>query len=291
MRSVECGIFGIVMAGLVAALTVPAEEPVGLRVARELHREGDHKSAAIEFRRLALESGGADAGGYYWAAAHEYRLGRQHDIIGKMLDRVEDANPSLSNQAMLLRGENALDTRQFSDAAFYFESLFADKGADREYRDYAGLRLAGLHLRNEDPAKAREVLSAVQDADYKQLGAVSVYQAGRDKSPTVGGFLGLIPGLGYAYSGEYANGLRSLILNGLFIWGMVETANDEQWGAFAAIIFFEITWYTGSIYGGIDSAHRYNRDRLQEAEKAIMGEASFEPDYSVIPSVTLQFSF
>ncbi|MBN1558006.1 MAG: membrane protein insertion efficiency factor YidD [Lentisphaerae bacterium] len=78
------------------------------------------------------------------------------------------------------------------------------------------------------------------------------------RSPRLGGILGLVPGLGYAYSGEYANALRSLLLNGIFIWGMVETAGEEQWGGFAVISFFELTWYSGSIYGGIDAAHRFN---------------------------------
>ena len=35
------------------------------------------------------------------------------------------------------------------------------------------------------------------------------------KKPWLGGVLGLVPGLGYVYSGEYANAARSLILNGL----------------------------------------------------------------------------
>ena len=34
----------------------------------------------------------------------------------------------------------------------------------------------------------------------------------------LGGILGIIPGLGYAYSGEYSNAARSLILNSLFIF-------------------------------------------------------------------------
>ena len=71
--------------------------------------------------------------------------------------------------------------------------------------------------------------------------------------PWVGGVLGLVPGLGYVYSGEFANGARSLILNGLFIWGMVETAEREQWAAFSVLTFFEFTWYSGSIYGGAEA--------------------------------------
>jgi hypothetical protein len=68
-----------------------------------------------------------------------------------------------------------------------------------------------------------------------------------------------VPGAGYWYSGEVANGFRSLILNGLFLAAMAYAAEEDHWGAFAGLAFFEITWYSGSIYGGIDAAHRYNR--------------------------------
>ena len=75
--------------------------------------------------------------------------------------------------------------------------------------------------------------------------------------------MGLIPGFGYFYSGEYASGLRAILLNGLFIYGMIDTADKDEWGAFAVISFFEFTWYGGSIYGGIDAAYRYNRQRVR----------------------------
>ena len=102
--------------------------------------------------------------------------------------------------------------------------------------------------------------------------ALERYLAGRDKSPRLGGLLGIVPGLGYAYSGEYGNALRSLLLNGLFGWAMFATAEDDQWALFAVATFFELTWYTGSIYGGIDAAHRHNRERLDSAVREIRGD-------------------
>ena len=121
--------------------------------------------------------------------------------------------------------------------------------------------------------------------------AVERYRAGRDKRPRLGGWLGLIPGLGYAYSGEYANAFRSLLLNSLFIYGMADSAQRENWGAFSAIAFFELTWYTGSIYGGIDAAHRFNRRRLEDAERAILGASRFEPITPHLPLLHFRFEF
>ena len=100
-----------------------------------------------------------------------------------------------------------------------------------------------------------------------------------------------MPGLGYAYSGEYANAARSLILNGLFMWGMAETADDDLWGAFAVLTFAEFTWYSGSIYGGIDAAHRHNERRLDGAVAEIRGERRLQPDFSAVPLVALKFEF
>ena len=103
--------------------------------------------------------------------------------------------------------------------------------------------------------------------------------------------MGLIPGFGYFYSGEYASGLRAILLNGLFIYGMIDTADKDEWGAFAVISFFEFTWYGGSIYGGIDAAYRYNRRRLDSAVGAINGDPGFSPDYKQLPVIVLKFEY
>ena len=128
-------------------------------------------------------------------------------------------------------------------------------------------------------------------AVVEERDALDIYARGHDKSPKVGGLLGMIPGMGYMYAGEYGNGFRSIILNSLFIFGMVSTAQDDEWGAFAVITFFEFTWYSGSIYGGVDASHRYNRDRLESSISRINGDAGFEPDQRQLPALVLRFSF
>jgi hypothetical protein len=72
---------------------------------------------------------------------------------------------------------------------------------------------------------------------------------------------------------------------------MVDTAEDDSWGAFSIITFFEITWYTGSIYGGVDSAPRYNRNRLQACIQIIDDQSVFNPDLRKMPAISLKYSF
>lgn len=275
--------WGVVFASL-------AVDPAQL--ALELDAEGQREAAAIEFRRLALGEGDArTAGGWFWLAAHEYAQGRKWELSNRMLDRVEDVSPlAWPVPVAWLRAENAMDEKDWTSAGFHFDSLKLKADAD-DLREYAARGAAAARLREKDFAGARRSLDGEpgeRDSAYEAIGR---YASRRDKKPWVGGVLGLVPGLGYAYSGEYANAARSLLLNSLFIWGMAETAEDDEWGLFAVVTFGEITWYSGSIYGGIDAAHRHNQRRLDGAVAEIRGKRRLRPDLGAIPLVSLKFDF
>lgn len=262
-----------------------------LSLARGLALEGDHAGAALEFRREALGAEQRAArGGYFWASAWEYGQAGRYEVSDGMLDRAEDAEPGLGPQALLLRAENTAAQKRWKEEIYYRQSIL-DSQAPDDVKRYSALRLAEARMRLGEIAAAREVLQASPGWNAVSLEAIDEYVRGRDKSPKVGGLLGMIPGMGYMYAGEYGNGFRSIILNSLFIFGMVSTAQDDEWGAFAVITFFEFTWYSGSIYGGVDASHRYNRDRLESSIDRMRGDASFEPDYEQLPTVSLKFKF
>jgi len=281
-----------IIAGMHLNASAEDSRSTTLQLARELSNSGDHSGAALEFRRLALQSDASTAkGGYYWASAHEYWKAGQHDLADRMLDHVEDDfPPPLPSAVMLVRSENAADGGNRDEAKFYYEGLMSSNLTDEE-KSLAARRLSEIHLRQLNIDQARETLLSSPIPNPAGLDAISRYESGRDKKPWIGGLLGIIPGLGYFYAGEYANGFRSIILNGLFIYGMVDTAKDEHWGAFTVITFFEFTWYSGSIYGGIDASHRYNQERMDAAASSINGSASFQPDYQQLPLISLRFSF
>jgi tetratricopeptide (TPR) repeat protein len=259
-----------------------------------LHDAGQHAAAAVEYRRLALAEPDAGRGaGYRWAAAYEYLLAGKHELALRMLDRAEDGSRGFAAQMLLLRAEAAMAGGAPDEAAFHLESMLAGLPADKSsaaLRAVATRRLGRARMAARDAGGARQALRDVPDAAARDaaLAAIAGYERGRDRRPWLGGVLGVIPGLGHAYSGEYANAVRSLLLNGLFIYGMAHTARNDQWGAFAAIGFFELTWYTGSIYGGVDAAHRYNRERLDDCVRQVGGGAAFEPDLGRIPIVSIR---
>lgn len=257
----------------------------------QLQQEGRHSSAAVEWRRLALQSETPKAqAGYYWAAAYQYLQMSDPARSEKMLDAAEDAWFPIEDVALVLRAETATQGRDNESATFYWSSL---KRADHssEATRMAHRKVAVFAIQQDNLSKARDMLMQSPEREQQALYALDRFEKGRDKNPRIGGLLGMIPGMGYAYSGEYGNALRSLILNSIFIYGMIDTAQKDQWGAFAAITFFELTWYTGSIYGGIDAAHRYNQQRRDQLIREVNGDAQFSPDWNAMPQITLEFTF
>jgi len=279
---------------LVACAAVAADEEdtaTTRALARELAEQGDPSGAAVEYRRLALrEQHPLRQGGWRWMAAWEYWHAGRLEQAEALLDRVEAEAPTWMTPTLLLRAEIARSERKPAEAAFYFDSFAAATEA-ADARAYARRAAIAARLEGRDAAGARAALADWPDAPTSVAEAVENYVAGRDKNPQIGGWLGLVPGLGYAYANEYANAARSLILNGLFLYGMHETAQDEQWGAFAVIAFFEFTWYSGSVYGGLDASHRYNRRRADDAAATVRGGAAWRPDESALPTLSLLFTF
>lgn len=266
----------------------PQHPSPGLKLAQELVRENQHRAAAIEYRRLALKADTSRArAGYWWGAAYTYLQHGDAQLALKMLDQAEDVSPDIGREATLLRMEVALAQDDTQSAGFFADSLAHDKSP--ALRHLARLRQTHLALLEGKPALA--ATRVPKKAPEAVTHAITTYANGHDKNPRLGGMLGLVPGLGYAYAGEYANALRSLLLNGLFIYGMTDTAENDDWGAFSIITFFEITWYTGSIYGGIDATHRYNQRRLNATIQVLDEHARFSPSLNKLPAIVITYTF
>lgn len=255
-------------------------------LALTLAGEERHHLAALEYRRLALSATDeAAAARWYWLAAYSYAAAAEWQLTDKMLHYVEEHDPlTLELETNWLRAEQSLAQRDWRSAGFYFESL-SQAGDTPEWRDYAarGATIAALRA-----GRLTQAAALVPSAAAAELQA---YTAGRDKSPRIGGLLGIIPGAGYLYSGEYGNACRSLLLNSLFIWGMYATAREDQWGFFAVITFAELTWYSGSIYGGIDAAQRYNARRLDNTIETLRAPQEPRLNRERLPLITVQFGF
>ena len=278
-------ILALLALGLAAGAAEPAvaggsggAQPPGrwsssLALAEEFLASGDASAAALEWRRLEADADPADAelrGSLLLAAADAYREDGAWDRMGRVLDRAESeaaVRAPIEPEILFLRMRRSEGLREWASAAEWGETL-AESRRDRAESARVSRLAAADWLLAGSPAEARRATD-----DPAAIAAIDRWERGSDRSPTVGGLLGLVPGLGYAYSGEWGNAFRSIVLNGLFGWAMYECAAHDEWGLFAVTTFFELTWYTGSVYGGIDAAHRCNRERLEDAARDVRGDA------------------
>lgn len=277
---------GVAGAGGARGAQPPDRLAPSLALAEAFLADGETSAAALEYRRLEADADPADAelrGALLLAAADAYRAGGEWVRMGRALDRAEAESAlraPIEPEILFLRMRRSEGLKEWASAAEWGETLVETRRDPTERTRVSRLAAADWLLAGSG-AEARRATD-----DPAALAALGRWEAGRDKSPRLGGLLGLVPGLGYAYAGEWGNAFRSLVLNGLFGWAMYECADRDEWGLFAVTTFFELTWYTGSVYGGIDAAHRHNRERLENAAREIRGDAP-EPALRRAPGVDL----
>lgn len=277
---------GVAGPGGVRGAQPPDRLAPSLALAEAFLADGETSAAALEYRRLEADADPADAelrGALLLAAADAYRAGGEWVRMGRALDRAEAEaalRAPIEPEILFLRMRRSEGLKEWASAAEWGETLAETRRDPTESTRVSRLAAADWLLAGSS-AEARRATD-----DPAALAALGRWEAGRDKSPRLGGLLGLVPGLGYAYAGEWGNAFRSLVLNGLFGWAMYECADRDEWGLFAVTTFFELTWYTGSVYGGIDAAHRHNRERLENAAREIRGDAP-EPALRRAPGVDL----
>lgn len=277
-----------------SAFSISAFAALSPELALQLFDDGEYHSAALEFRRLALASESSDeTAAWYWMSAYSYAILSEYELADICVDRAEEAdeNDSISLALSEIRGDLCYESSAFKEAGFHYGSLYK-KTDDPLMKDYAAEGMTASMLFSGKIEQAYAFADTLSSGRKKAVSeALDSYCAASKKKPWLGGILGLIPGCGHFYSGEYANGVRSLLLNGLFIYGMVQSAHDDCWGAFAGISFFELTWYSGSIYGGIDAAERYNNNLLLDTVRSIRSIPAPLPDKRMLPVISFGFEY
>jgi len=282
--------FTVIVIFFVAVSSNADQLSITRQMALILAYENNHEQSAIEFRRLAaFVSENNIKAAYYYAAAYEYWKSEKYYLSQKMLDNCETVSFDLTPYVRLLRAECSIAQKQFKESLFYLEGISLYE-LDQKFQDIIRTRLAHVKIVLKQYENARNTIDSLNYQQKEAIDAFNLYINGNDKKAWTGGFLGLIPGMGYAYSKEYANAIRSLIMNSLFIYGQIDCARNEQWGFFAVISFFELTWYSGSVYGGIDAAHRYNNNRLKDCLDVIYNNNELILNYKRLPSISFQYN-
>jgi hypothetical protein len=84
------------------------------------------------------------------------------------------------------------------------------------------------------------------------------------KSLVTAGILSLIPGGGYLYCGRVQDALIAFFFTGAFIYGAVESFGHDLYALGGMMSLVGIGFYSGSMYGGVTSAHKFNQAKKSE---------------------------
>ena len=270
-RCVACVAVALAFGGVCGAgEALPPNSADGLfRFANQLRDEGDYFRAITEYRRLLFHfpaSPRADAArkavGRCYVSAERWKeaevwLGELQGIF---------AGKPLGQWATFEKASARFTAKSYEGAAAAFDEFLAEHPAAPR-ADEARWRRAWSYLLAYRFDRAEVAFAAIKPpsryaAAARELATESRKLAGRRrKSPLLAGILGIVPGLGHFYCGRYRDGAVSLVFNGMLGWGAVSAFGHGAKAAGVVTTLFGSNFYLGSIFGGVNWAHRTNRAR------------------------------
>ena len=205
----------------------------------------------------------------------EYRAGMAYYLEGRYIEAIqyfsdlaetEDAGTAYHARSFFMAAESQLRLGRRLSALTTLQNLVTISD-DTNVKDEAHYRIGWIYLETADWEKANayfQKISHQNHAKYRLADLIrNLESAGdiRHKSPGVAGALAILPGGGYLYCNRPRDALISFLLNGGLIFAAYEAFDNEMYALGGVISFVEIGFYSGSIYGSISSAHKYNRDQ------------------------------
>lgn len=197
-------------------------------------------------------------------------------------------------QVYFKAGKIYAESRNYSTAKRYFEEILLNNKSSEFLINKAKKWIVLLSLLLDLPQ------NNIQEIMYKFelltndeiLDKVKKYNSLNFKSPKVAGTLSaLFPGAGQLYLNRKKDATAAFILNGIFIWGIIESFNNDNAGIGVLLSLFEIGWYGGNIYTAINGAYKHNR-KLKDSfrNNFTIGLNIYVGEYNEVPPKFI-FSF
>ena len=272
-----------------------------LAFAAELMRQKEYYRAITEYRRFLFNFPHEKR-----RSMAQFRIGlafyrgRAYGEALKAFVEVAELYPDLPHGklARLWQGECRMRQGKFEAA----ENLFAAASlslAGEMPGDHAVYRHAWALLYQQQWREARKQFQSIPFSHSYHETARDIADEIPDithsarKSPLLAGVLSAaLPGSGQFYVGRRGDAWLALMLNTLFVAGIVEAMNQGQPALAGLLGFFEAGWYAGNIFGAVNGAHKYNahqeRRFIQEMEK----QFPYEPptSSSTAPTIGIRLS-
>jgi tetratricopeptide (TPR) repeat protein len=141
---------------------------------------------------------------------------------------------------------------------------------DKAVADQAWHRMGWLYLESGEFGEARAAFDRISpsgrtDFDMNALNAQLNGQGTiPQKNPVTAGLLSVVPGGGYLYCERYQDALIAFFFTGAFIYGAVESFDHDLHALGGMMSLVGLGFYSGSMYGGVTSAHKFNQAKKSE---------------------------
>jgi len=241
---------------LIAANAADERATEVLRFADALLTDGDHYRAIGEYKRfLFLAPSRPEAPAVQFRIGLAYLRGGQPEAAQAHLESIIPAlPPPLREQAELDRGYAAYLSKDHASARFLLSQWLSafDGSAPGPDRQRARYLLAWSNL------------SAGEPADFSGSPALALAVQRLDslshRSPWLAGVLSIVPGGGHLYIGQPWIAASAFAWNGLFGYGLYDSIRTRQVGVALVLGLLEVLWYSGTIFGAVSGAQKFNRD-------------------------------
>ncbi len=226
------------------------------KIGQTFYKLKEYKKAVIAFNKIIL------------ADNAEVLISSEPDLAESF---VVDAYFMKSKSLLLLEKFNASEVCLHNLLMITNDKIIQDKA-------YSFLTLMHLKMAETDPdslKRAEKYLQKVslENIDQSQKDKLKKALVEMDnldkKSPAFAGFASIIPGAGYMYCGRYKDGIVSFLFNTALMIAAYKAFDNDNYALAGAIGFVETGFYTGNIYGAMNSAHKYNRRKRNEYIKNI----------------------
>ena len=235
--------------------------------ARRCFTQKDYETAVYEFKRYVHffpDAPRADAANFFIGQSY-FRLGR-YDKALSAYQRTARKYPA-SRYGTRSRFAAAKCYRRLQDRQSAREVLYqlSRKAGDPSARNKARYRLAWMALEAGNPGHAKSWLERISP-DGRSRYPVEALLAEMEKidsldrkSPFLAGLFSIVPGGGYLYSGRFQDAAVAFFVNAALMGASYESFDNDLEVLGSLIALVDLGFYSGSIYGGISSAHKYNR--------------------------------
>ncbi len=266
-------------------------------------QEGDYYRAITEYKRfLFFFPQNVRTVEAYWKIARSYFHGKKWDeALSASNDLIKKFPFSpYEAEALLLSGLCFKEKKYYSQARLFFQRA-KEEATDDTLADEAQWQIAATYLKEEKWQEASAEYKKIDpqsklypQSDHMAQGLDRIQEIPQKSPATAGILAALLPGSGHLYTERYRDAAVAFLLNGVFIWGMVEAFEQKNYVVGGILTFFELGWYSGNIYSAVSSAHKYNQRKKQEYLDSLEKGRGFSLGVSFLgknPALSLHYVF